>query len=74
MTSVRVTGIEWDTEVDGVITSPELPEALTILGIDVQSEVDWTDDDFDDAVGDAICDHLSYEYGYCVSSVAWDYL
>lgn len=74
MTSVRVTNIEWDTEVDGVVTSPELPETLTILGIDVQREVDWTEDDFDEEVGNAICDYLSDEYGYCVSSVTWDYL
>lgn len=74
MTKVRITDIEWDTEVDGVVTSPELPTALPLLGIDVQSEVDWTDDDFDDAVGDAICDYLSDTYGYCVGSISWDYL
>ena len=68
---IMVKSVTWDTEVDGVITSPDLPTGNFTIQVGVFD--DTIIEELDDEIGDALCDALSDEYGYCVYDVEWDY-
>lgn len=67
MTKVNVTNIDWDIDA-WEAEDIELPEAIDGLEIDFIE----TDDDDEDALGDAIVETLTNAYGFCINGLVYE--
>lgn len=67
---IHVKHITWDTEVDGVVTYPDLPTSIPSYSVSIYD--DTPVDEIDEEIGDALVNALSDVYGYCIYDVEWD--